>query len=267
MTCERWIVALGLGLWALSGPSKAQAGEPCCNVTSINENGVVTAREAATGKVFQFKVNDQAVIRSLRVGQKIYADFGTRQVSVDEGTPCCSIVSVGGVPIGTAKPPVVNPPAHPGRFSYAPSVEGASPCCSIVANPDLKGRLGRIVFAFPAAAVPVFTGVAVFKDGKQMASGHGSHSVEMLGGTYEVTISGKRVPNVPVKAGHDTNVNAGVLRISAGAFTAWEIIESGTTLKSGHGSQLIGLPPGSYDVKVGGGVERITIKEGQVTEF
>jgi Cu/Ag efflux protein CusF len=51
----------------------------------------VAARETATGRTFQFKVNDAALLKSLKVGQKIYANFATKKVSVDGLVPCCSM--------------------------------------------------------------------------------------------------------------------------------------------------------------------------------
>ena len=77
--------------------------EPCCNITSIAAGGLVTAQEHATGKIFQFQAKDQALMKSLRVGQNVYADFGTQQVSVDGATPCCGIVSGTSAPTGAAR--------------------------------------------------------------------------------------------------------------------------------------------------------------------
>lgn len=79
--------------------------DPCCSILTIGANGLVTARDSATGKTFQFHATNQAVRNSLRIGQKIHADFGTQQVSVDGLQPCCAIVSVSGGPAGAATKP------------------------------------------------------------------------------------------------------------------------------------------------------------------
>jgi hypothetical protein len=127
--------------------------------------------------------------------------------------------------------------------------------------------LGRLVVAFPAGAVPQPTRVAVLKDEKEVQAGFGSQSWELLSGTYDVTVSGKRVTNVAVKAGHDTNVKVGVLRISAGSGTRAAVLDSGKEIASGHGNQLIGLPAGAFDVQIAGQTEKVTISEGKVTDF
>lgn len=134
-------------------------------------------------------------------------------------------------------------------------------------NPTIKGRLGRVVVAFPDEAVPKSTRIDVLKDGKVVQSGHGNKTWDLLSGTYEVKISGKQVPNVTVKAGHDTTVKVGVLRVSAGKDTRVDVLDAGNKLTSDYGDQVIGLPPGSFDIQVAGQTERVTISEGNVTDF
>ena len=93
-----------LMLWAPTVPP-ALAAEACCSVVGMAKGGLVTAQVTATGKRFQFQVNDLALAKTLRIGQKIYADFGTQKVSVDGSEPCCEIVSAAGGPTGAAKLP------------------------------------------------------------------------------------------------------------------------------------------------------------------
>ena len=82
-----------LFLTALALAPRAEAITPCCDIAGIHaKTGLVTARVTATGKTFQFKVNDMKLLRSLKVGQKVAADFGTQKVSVDGSVPCCEIV-------------------------------------------------------------------------------------------------------------------------------------------------------------------------------
>lgn len=67
---------------------------PCCIITAINPAlGRVMAKLNATGQMFAFKVDDAAVLKSLRVGQAAWANFKTGQVSVDGRTVCGTIVS------------------------------------------------------------------------------------------------------------------------------------------------------------------------------
>ncbi len=96
---------------------------PCCAINAINTNtGMVTATESATGKTFQFKVAQPALLNTLKVGQRVYANFGAGQVSVVDGSPCCSIVNASAAP--AVAPPAMG--AIPNKA--APAVE---PCCTI----------------------------------------------------------------------------------------------------------------------------------------
>ncbi len=148
--------------------------------------------------------------------------------------------------------------------SRAPSASG---CCTVAVNPALKGGLGRVVIGFPGGTVPTATRVLVLKDGKQLQAGYGNRSWELPPGSYEVSISGKVVSNVTVQAGADTNVRVGVLRVTASNQTRSEIIDGATPLAAGFGTRLVGLPVGSYGLRISGQTEPNTIQEGQVTQF
>ena len=102
----------------------AQTLDPCCAITSIDgETGIVTARVTVTGRMLAFKVTDAALLRSLRIGQTIIADFPAKRVSIKPAETCCAIVSAD-VPAGAATA-VIPPqaPAAPG----APAGLGTHP--------------------------------------------------------------------------------------------------------------------------------------------
>ncbi|RPH76656.1 MAG: hypothetical protein EHM80_14165 [Nitrospiraceae bacterium] len=63
----------------------------------MTSTGLITATDHRSGKTFQFQANE-AVRDTLRMGQHVYADFGTQQVSVDGAQPCCAIMSVAPIP-------------------------------------------------------------------------------------------------------------------------------------------------------------------------
>ena len=87
-----FLVVLGLG--GVLAPA-AYAGAPCCSVTAVDaQTGVVTAKEAATGKVFQFQVKDAALLKSLKVGQKISADLKAMTVTLAAAKPGAKPVQV-----------------------------------------------------------------------------------------------------------------------------------------------------------------------------
>ena len=96
------VLASFLAIVLLATP--AWAATPCCGVTAIDARaGIATAREAATGRTFQFKVANPAQLKGLKVGQKIHANFGTRKVSLDGLQPCCNMVNLsaqGSSPMG-----------------------------------------------------------------------------------------------------------------------------------------------------------------------
>ena len=85
--CKVFWMAAALLFAAMS----LDAAEPCCSITGIDQRaGVVTARETATGRVFQFRPQNAALLNQLKVGQEIYANFARAQVSVDGAAPCCT---------------------------------------------------------------------------------------------------------------------------------------------------------------------------------
>lgn len=96
--------------------SNVKAPSACCNITAIDLNtGMVAAREIATGKTFQFKVVSAALLKTLKTGQGVYANFGTHQVSVDGAAPCCAIV---GAPVSST--------TLPGDGATSPSVASSA---------------------------------------------------------------------------------------------------------------------------------------------
>ena len=249
----RTLVALSIGALSLVSPAESRAATPCCGIVEIGASGVVTARETATGRTFEFRVADRRLLAGLRVGQPVYADFTTMRVSVqpDGATPCCGIVS--------ASPAATAPPA--GRST------AASPCCGVVANPALR-RLGRVVVAYPEEVSPR---IDVFRAGEtqSVAGGFGDAAFDLFPGTYDVTISGKLVAGVTVQSGHDTQIKVGVLRVTASDSTRIDLVDraGGRSLIGGYGTDAYGLPIGEVGVQIAGQTETLVIEAGQVTEF
>src|SRR6266403_5756084 len=92
-------LALTLAIWLTPQASAAAA---CCKITAIDPHtGVVTARQDASGQTFQFAASP-AVLRTLRLGQGVYANLRSRQVSIDGRSACCNIVNIG--PAGNTPP-------------------------------------------------------------------------------------------------------------------------------------------------------------------
>jgi cathepsin L len=113
-------VLLGaLFLTVLALAPRAEPADPCCQITAINEHtGLVTARETATSRTFEFHVPDAKLLTTLKVGQGVYANFATKQVSHDGVTACCEIRSLSGagaLPMPLPAPGLqgVSPPPGP----------------------------------------------------------------------------------------------------------------------------------------------------------
>ena len=154
-----------------------------------------------------------------------------------------------------------------------PTIYEAQPCCAIVANPELKGRLGRIVVAYPAGAAFKSSGprTDIFRagDAKSLRTDYGNLAVEMTPGTYELTIGGQKIPGVVVEPRSDTLVKVGVLQLNASGNTRFDLFPGGgkTALQTLYGQSAIGLPPGTYEVQVNGQREVVTIRAGVITEY
>jgi hypothetical protein len=245
----RTLTALTTAALSLLLASESRAAEPCCNIVSVQPSGAVTARDAKTGRTFEFRVADRRLLSTLKTGQLVHADFTTMRVSVepDGSEPCCSIVSA--APNATAP------------------VSSAQPCCAVVANTALR-RLGRIVVAYPEE---VAARIDVFRAGetKAVASEYGDASFDLLPGTYDVSISGKRVAGVTVRSGNDTQIKVGVLRVNASEGTRVDLADTVTKEKvtGGYGAEVFGLPIGEIGVQIAGQTENVVIEAGQVTEF
>ena len=96
----------------------APAAEPVggAKITAIDaKTGVVTAKETATGRAFQFQVKDASLLKSLRVGQNISADLKGMSVTLPASRPGAKAVQVrilkaepagamGSAAMGTARP-------------------------------------------------------------------------------------------------------------------------------------------------------------------
>ena len=150
----------------------------------------------------------------------------------------------------------------------APSAAAGDACCSIVAN-AARRRLGRVVVVYPASGIDARLNVYRTGQAKSIADGYGNQAIDLLPGTYDLEISGKRIASVQVQAGHDTQIKVGALHVQVGKDTRIDIVEPGgdKELVSAYGEKLFGLPVGQFGVRVSGQTETVTVTEGQTTEF
>jgi Cu/Ag efflux protein CusF len=121
-----FVVALSLAV----GGGRAQKriprthpADPCCAITAIDAaRGLVTARDASSGQTFQFEVDSRRLLAGLKVGQKVYADFATKKVSIYQGDPCCQIISLSDTGAGGL-----------------PAPDYGTPCCDVIALDAAQG--------------------------------------------------------------------------------------------------------------------------------
>lgn len=186
-------------------------------------------------------------------------------------------------PAAPSPPPSPAPGAPASQTAPVPAPQSAAPAGAVLAkagpadayvispNPELKGRLGRLIVAFPEESNAGGTRMDVYKVGepKALTGGFGNQTLDLLPGAYAVVISGKRVEGVPVQSGHDTTVKVGVLRVTAGASTRIDVLDpaSKQALTGGFGNHQFGLPIGPVSVSVAGQSEAVTIQDGKITDF
>jgi hypothetical protein len=160
--------------------------------------------------------------------------------------------------IGTRPPPATVAGAAPGPFDLA-------------ANPELKGRLGRIIVTYPADTKISGARTDIYRSGSsaKVKTEFGNVAAELIPASYDVEISGHKVVGVAVEARSDTRISVGVLRLHGSSNTRFDILEPGTQVKiqTAFGDADIGLPAGEYAVKVSDQIENVTITNGKVTEY
>jgi hypothetical protein len=155
-----------------------------------------------------------------------------------------------------------------GPTAGRPGAAGSSACCDIVPNPAMSGRLGRVVVAYPEK---VSARIDVFRAGEteSVAGDFGNQAFDLFPGTYDVTISGKRITGVTVRSGSDTQIKVGVLRVTASNSTRVDLVDpaDGRALTGDFGTRAYGLPIGEVGVRIRDQTETLLIEAGQVAEF
>jgi hypothetical protein len=139
------VQALGFGAIPL-----ANAGSPCCAIAAIDtRTGIVTARDTASQRTFQFKAGDAALLRSLKVGQKVFADFTANTVTLTANArPCCRIIQAAAVAPAESNP---LPAPGSGTKSVATNYSALSPQLAAIAVrpqivlPDLIPHAGSYI--------------------------------------------------------------------------------------------------------------------------
>lgn len=160
-----------------------------------------------------------------------------------------------------------------GRQGVSTRERGVPAVFEIVANPEMKGRLGRVVIAYADGVTinPDANRTGIYKEGedKEATYGYGPVARELAPGTYDLVINGKKVSGIPIKSGSDTRIPSGVLRLHGANELRFTIHDVGkeSSFKVAYGNALVGLPAGDYEIEVNGSREKFTIEPGKITDF
>lgn len=100
-----------IAILALVVPMAAQPnGNSCCSIVSVNvSTATVAAKVNSNGQPFQFTLTNRALTRQLRAGEGVYANFRTKQVSLDGRTVVGTIITIGPAAMGAGPAPIPNP--------------------------------------------------------------------------------------------------------------------------------------------------------------
>jgi hypothetical protein len=116
-----------LAAFAWLDPGDVGAVEPGI-ITAIDATaGVVTAKDTATGRTFQFEVPDAALLATLAIGQGVYADFWAQKVAVVGIDFCCSIRPPAASTPASGQSPVAAPQGVTVPASAMPAPTAPSP--------------------------------------------------------------------------------------------------------------------------------------------
>ena len=134
---------------------------------------------------------------------------------------------------------------------------------------DLQGAKGRLVVDFHDEVPMAHMLVKIYsKDGGDPLSDR-KRKFDLLSGTYDVVVAGKRVAGVPIQSGQETRLLMGLLRVVYKGMDRTEVYDEDkkTLLVKDYGTLRLGLPIGQYWVKMAGRMVEIEIKDGQVVAF
>ena len=96
---ERAIAAMSAAaLWLLTPATargQSEPATPCCGIVRIDlVSSVITARDLSTGFTFRVEVKSKKLLSSLKVGDKVWANFAVKRVRLGAtgDSLCCAIL-------------------------------------------------------------------------------------------------------------------------------------------------------------------------------
>lgn len=240
---------------------------PCCGIVSLQVNDadpcceIVTVKNLTTGELSSFQTT-AGMGRTFTLGQTVNLQNGYAMVQSGAGASASQKGMYAfkmGLDSAKTKIKETGGVVTPVRWEVKPSA-------------DLKGTFGQIVIQFPGMTSSGNNFVAVFEvGGKDRITGatYGNKNFPLLEGEYDVEINSVRVSHVPVKRGMDTRIHIGTIGFDVPSSTSVEVYDltEKTRLCLSYGSMMCGVPSGEYYIKVGGSRKKVSIADGQVTNF
>ena len=136
----------------------------------------------------------------------------------------------------------------------------------ITQNPTAKGATGKLFLNIPKEAESVIT-ISQPVTERQVSYTLNEHAFSLVPGTYDVTLSGSKVKDVPVQKGMDTRIKAGILNVVAtGIWTLYDEKKDRQVYYS-ISAKKIGLPIGTYQMEINGTMQEVVIKDGETVDF
>jgi hypothetical protein len=129
-----------LAVLFLAGPAPAMADTPCCKITDIDtKKGIVSAREATTGRQFKFSLTNPILVRRIKVGQGVQADFAAGKVTVVGVDGRYPIIDTEPAAVGTKTAPSVAAQGSLPAKNTRPTSAANKICCTITAVDPRSG--------------------------------------------------------------------------------------------------------------------------------
>jgi len=124
----------------LAGPAPAMADTPCCKITDIDtKKGIVSARETTTSRQFKFSLTNPVLVRRIKIGQGVQADFAAGKVTVVGIDGRYPIIHTAPAAAGTKTAPAVAAQGSLPAKNTRPTSAANKICCTITAVDSRSG--------------------------------------------------------------------------------------------------------------------------------
>lgn len=146
---------------------------------------------------------------------------------------------------------------------------------SIARTPGVGGRVGRVLLSCPIDALDAASWGFRRSGTDEEVEWDADYDdpgvvISLWPGDYDLDLNGSTLGGLQVRAGHDTTVIMGVLRVEAPGegYTSWEVrLPTGENVIGGSGREDVALFPGTYSVAMLGREDEIVIRAGRVTTW